>query len=55
MPGEVSQINAPYTNTVKNTKMGDQQIKVKKQLKLKDDGVKVEKKKDIKTKKETVN
>ena len=51
-----SQINAPYTNKVKNRKkMVDQQIKVKKQMKLKDDGVKVEKKKDIKTKKETVN
>ena len=50
------QINAPSMNKVKNKKkLNGQQIKEKKQIKLKDDGEKVVKKKDTKTKKEKVN
>ena len=50
------QLNAPSMNKVKNMKkLKGQQIKEKKQIKLKDDGEKVVKKKDIKMKKENVN
>ena len=51
-----SQLNAPSMNGVKNKKkLKGQKIKEKKQIKLNDDGEKLVKKKDTKTKKEKVN
>ena len=50
------QINAPSMNKVKNMKkIMDQQRQGKKEIKLKDNGVKVDKTKDTKSKKEKVN
>ena len=51
-----SQINGPSMNKVKNMKkIMDQQIKGNKEIKLKDNGDKVEKKKETKSEKEKVN